>query len=117
MTYLVVSIAIIAIVLFAISFFMDDKVKRLEDQVEQMSVATLQDTYQMKKKIKVLEEELLADNVNPNPIHEMPDSVKHKPLLIQKVYHLHQQGYSNDDIAKHTNLDPHDIQTILNNNV
>lgn len=117
MFYLIVSIIIIAVVLFIISFFMDDKVKALEEQLEQFSIATMQDTYQMKKKIKILEEELLTENVTEKATGPVPDTVKNKPLLIQKVYHLHQQGYSADDISKQTNLNQHDIQTILNNNM
>lgn len=96
---------------------MEDKTRQLEDRVEQLSIATMQDTYQMKKKIKVLEEELLTNNVHSGQVQQMPESVTNKPILIQKVYHLHQQGYSHDEISGQTSLDPHDIQIILNNNI
>lgn len=120
MTYLIVSLIGIAIVLFIISFFADDKIAKLEEQFEQFSITTMQDTYQLKKRIKILEEEILSSNVSQKPNQEqnmrnVPDSVKHKPLLIQKVYHLHQQGYSNVDISQQTTLSEDDIQTILNN--
>lgn len=120
MTYLIVSLIGIAIVLFIISFFADDKITKLEEQFEQFSITTMQDTYQLKKRIKILEEEILSSNVSQNPNQEqnmrnVPDSVKHKPLLIQKVYHLHQQGYSNVDISQQTSLSADDIQTIINN--
>lgn len=118
MIYVIITIVIIAIILFIASFFVDDKVNQLEEQIEQLSIATMQDTYQMKKKIKVLEEELLTEEMNPNKHQQnMPDTVKNKPLLIQKVYHLHQQGYSNADISKQTELNEYDIQTILKNNI
>lgn len=120
MIYLIVSILVIAIILFLISFFMDDDVKRLEEQFEQFSISTMQDTYLMKKKIKILEEELLTSPSNVAESHStqpenLPDAVKNKPLLIQKVHHLHQQGYSNEEIAKQTALSTHDIQTVLTN--
>ncbi|HLQ95801.1 MAG TPA: hypothetical protein VK108_05405 [Pseudogracilibacillus sp.] len=120
MTYLIVSLIGIAIVLFIISFFADDKIAKLEEQFEQFSITTMQDTYQLKKRIKILEEEILSSNVPQKSNQEqnmrnVPDSVKHKPLLIQKVYHLHQQGYSNIDISQQTALSEDDIQTILNN--
>lgn len=120
MTYLIVSLIGIAIVLFIVSFFADDKVTKLEEQFEQFSITTMQDTYQLKKRIKILEEEILSSNVSQKPNYEqnmrnVPDSVKHKPLLIQKVYHLHQQGYSIVDISQQTALSEDDIQTILNN--
>jgi len=98
---------------------MTDKLKDLEDQLEQFSIATMQDTYQIKKKINILEEELLTENsLRPQTQkHEIPKSIQNKPLLIQKVYHLHQQGYSADDISKQTDLTNHDVQTILNNTI
>jgi len=96
---------------------MDDRVQQLEEQLEQFSIATMQDTYQMKKKIKILEEELLTEDVGTTDIKNIPPALKDKPLLVQKVYHLHQHGYSNDDIAKQTDLDRHDVQTILNHNM
>src|SRR5699024_1097189 len=144
MTYLIVSLIGIAIALFIVSFFADDKVTKLEEQFEQFSISrieytyrikkrinileqfkkysitTMQDTYQLKKRIKILEEEILSSNISQKPNNEqnmrnVPDSVKHKPLLIQKVYHLQQQGYSISDISQQTTLSEDDIQTILNN--
>ncbi|GAB3051077.1 hypothetical protein [Virgibacillus ainsalahensis] len=61
MFYAIISIIAIAVVLFILSFFMNDKFEDLENQVEQLSITTMQDTYQVKKKIKILEEELLPD--------------------------------------------------------
>jgi hypothetical protein len=110
---------VIAILLFVLSFFLEDNVKQLEEQFEQFSISTMQDMYQLKKKIKILEEELLTTNVHAQPAASnpvMPDTVKNKPLLIQKVYHLHQQGYSTKDISEQTNLNQADIQTILKHN-
>src|SRR5699024_4288708 len=98
----------------------DDKIAKLEEQFEQFSITTMQDTYQLKKRIKILEEEILSSNVQQKSNQEqnmrnVPDSVKHKHLLIQKVYNLHQHGYSNNDINQQTALSEDDIQTILNN--
>lgn len=60
MIYAIISILIIAVILFVLSFFMNDRLEELENQVEQLSISTMQDTYQMKKKVKILEEELLS---------------------------------------------------------
>lgn len=54
----------IAIALFILSFFVNDRFEDLENQIEQLSISTMQDTYQMKKKIKILEEELLTDHMS-----------------------------------------------------
>lgn len=117
MVYLLVSVVVIALILFVSSFFMSDKFKDLEDQIEQFSITTMQDTYQMKKKLKVLEEELLTGNNSQSITDEIPQSLQDKPLLIQKIYHLHQQGYSPEDISEQTDLTSHDVETILRSNI
>jgi len=64
MLYVGISIIVIGIALFILSFFTNDKFEDLENQIEQLSISTMQDTYQMKKKINVLEEELLTDDMS-----------------------------------------------------
>lgn len=63
MLYIVLALIGVAVVLFIISFFLNDKFSELESQIEQFSITTMQDTYQMKKKIKILEEELLTGDI------------------------------------------------------
>jgi len=111
MLYVGISITVIAVVLFILSFFANDKFEELESQIEQLSVSTMQDTYQMKKKIKILEEELLTDDM----ADYTTASQELEPIMMQKVYELSQQGYSYNDISKATNLNTHDIQAILKN--
>ncbi|WP_188453653.1 hypothetical protein [Virgibacillus oceani] len=65
MLYVLITLIAVAIVLFVLSFFMNDKFEELESQLEQLSISTMQDTYQMKKKIKILEEELLTEEILP----------------------------------------------------
>lgn len=109
-----VTLISVGVVLIILSFFMNDKFGELESQLEQFSITTMQDTYQMKKQIKVLEEELLSEGIS-QPILGLDKELENKPLLIQKVYHLHQQGYSVKEISTETKLDKNDIKTILNN--
>jgi predicted PurR-regulated permease PerM len=114
MTYVLITLISVAVVLIILSFFMNDQFGELEKQIEQFSISTMQDTYQLKKKIKILEEELLTDNISEAVIPTNP-ALKNKPLVIQKVYHLYQQGYSVAEIAGQTDLNDNDVQTILNN--
>ena len=109
--YVGIAIIAIAVILFILSFFMNDRFESLESQIEQLSISTMQDAYQMKKKIKILEEELLTNSTDT----QQAASRDFQPLLIQKVYELSQQGYSPKDISKNTDLSVHDIQTILKN--
>lgn len=113
MIYVFITLFVVAIALFILSFFMNDKFQELEAQIEQFSITTMQDTYQMKKKLKILEEELLTNHVEQPTISL---DIENKPLLIQKVHYLHEQGYSFEDIAKQTELNIHDIQAIIKNN-
>lgn len=109
-----ITLIVVGIILLVLSFFMNDKFGELESQLEHLSISTMQDTYQMKKQIKILEEELLSDNISET--FGTPDkTVGNKPLLIQKVFQLNQQGYSIEEITIQTQLSPNDIKTILNN--
>lgn len=112
-----ITIIIIAIVLFALSFKMNDSFAQLETQLEQLSITTMQDIYIMQKKVKVLEEELLTESLvdlKTNNSAPQPES-GNQPLLLQEVHRLSEQGYSVADIAEQTELSAHDIQTILKN--
>ncbi|HLR80663.1 MAG TPA: hypothetical protein VK119_08855 [Bacillota bacterium] len=66
MIYVGITIIVIAIALFTLSFFMNDKFEGLESELEHLSISTMQDTYQLKKKIKALEEEVLSDDASDN---------------------------------------------------
>ncbi|MBP1971771.1 hypothetical protein J2Z83_003926 [Virgibacillus natechei] len=74
MIYAAIAIIVVAIVLFGLSFFMNDKFEELESQVEQLSISTMQDTYQMKKKIKILEEELLPEDITQDTLSQNDSS-------------------------------------------
>lgn len=112
MTASIITIIVIALALIIISFFMTDKIDELESQYEQLSISTLQDTYQMKKQIKILEEELLLDSF---PKENKQPKEERQPLLIKEVYELYQEGYSVEDISNQTTLDQHAVKAIINN--
>ncbi|TFJ94113.1 hypothetical protein [Lentibacillus salicampi] len=69
MLYAIVTVIVLAVVLLILSFFMNDKFDDLESELEQLSISTMQENYQMKKKIKVLEEELLTDDFSKDTLH------------------------------------------------
>ncbi len=50
MIFAIVAVIVIAVVLLILSFFMNDKFDELESELEQISISTMQDNYQMKKK-------------------------------------------------------------------
>lgn len=59
-----------SIVLLILSFLRKDKYKELENQIENLTMIVMQENYQLKKKMKVLEEELLGNESFTVPINE-----------------------------------------------
>ncbi|WP_430785256.1 hypothetical protein VBD025_10675 [Virgibacillus flavescens] len=111
MIYAISTILVVAVVLFIISFLMNDRFKDLEDQLEQYSMSTMQDTYQMKKKIKILEEELLTNDLSDDLLPNQQNSSETDRKIIQ----LHEKGYSIQEITELTKLSTYDVQSILRN--
>src|SRR5690625_6253785 len=97
---------------------MDDKLNDVEDQLEERSISTKQNTYQISKKMKELEDEL-HNTKETEPVratNEVAATKEYNSLTVQKVYHLYQHGYSIAEIAKRTDLSEQDIEEILKNN-
>ncbi|MCU6600598.1 hypothetical protein OCO53_08985 [Peribacillus frigoritolerans] len=109
METLIVLLFSLAIVLLIISFFGKDKVAKLKEDLEQMTLTYMQDIYQLKKKVKILEEEfVIQDDPVPSvkdqstvtsndiePIHE---------ILKSQVLSLYSQGLTLDQIARQSSL-------------
>lgn len=117
MLFYLFSLIVIAIILFVSSFFMTDKLKDLEVQFEQFSITAMQDTYQMKKKISVLEEELLTENDFEKEAIELPRDVAERPKLINEVHKMNERGLSVEEIAQETGLSTDHVKTILYQNM
>lgn len=111
METLIILLFSLAIILLIISFFKQDKVAKLEEDLEQMTITYMQDIYQLKKKVKILEEEFV---IQDGPIHTEPAKYKatlspnerepiHK-ILKSQVLALYSQGLSLDQIAKQSSL-------------
>ena len=109
METLIILLFSLAIVLLIISFSGKDKVAKLEEDLEQMTLMYMQDIYQLKKKVKILEEEFVIQDapvpsvkdqstVTSNdiePIHE---------ILKSQVLSLYSQGLTLDQIARQSSL-------------
>lgn len=72
MLFAILAVVVIGIVLFILSFFINDRLEEVESQLEQLSITTMQDTYQLKKKVSVLEEELLPQNISDDAVSSHP---------------------------------------------
>ncbi|MFC4618000.1 hypothetical protein ACFO4N_04555 [Camelliibacillus cellulosilyticus] len=61
MGYLLLILIILGLIILIVSFFKEDSVKQLEDQIEGTTVTVMQELLKVKKKIRVLEEEMMID--------------------------------------------------------
>ncbi|PKF88925.1 hypothetical protein CW306_06175 [Bacillus sp. BA3] len=109
METLIILLFSLAIVLLIISFFGKDKVAKLEEDLEQMTLTYMQDIYQLKKKVKILEEEFViqddpAPSVKVKSIVNSNDSEPIHEILKSQVLSLYSQGLSLDQIAKQSSL-------------
>lgn len=126
MIFAITTLITVGIILFGISFALKDRFQDLEEQIEQLSLTTMQDSYQLKKKMRVLEEELLVDEMSSDLFSYKPEArsteqKETKPLhtkskqppLVERVLHMYKQGYTTKEIANETSLHEHDILTTL----
>ncbi|MCT4480221.1 hypothetical protein ACIROD_04940 [Peribacillus sp. NPDC101481] len=109
METLIILLFSLAIVLLIISFFGKDKVAKLEEDLEQMTLTYMQDIYQLKKKVKILEEEFVIqdDPAPPVKVKSIVNSNDSEPIheiLKSQVLSLYSQGLSLDQIAKQSSL-------------
>ncbi|MGE7879579.1 hypothetical protein [Peribacillus muralis] len=112
METLIILLFSLAIILLILSFFSKDKVAKLEEDIEQMTITYMQDIYQLKKKVKVLEEEFVIED-DPIPAvkakYQQPpgissDSEPIHEILKSQVLSLYGQGLSLAQIAKQSSL-------------
>ncbi|MCM3571885.1 hypothetical protein M3172_01685 [Mesobacillus subterraneus] len=115
MGYIIISLFVLAALLFALSFFLKDPYKELREEIDQLTIQQIQDLYQIKKKLKVLEEELLVNdstlekqssfNTGKKQIHD---------IIKNQVWSLAQQGMDINQIAKQSSLTNQEVQEIIN---
>lgn len=64
MGYVILILIVVGLFTLLLSFFKQDRIKQLEDQVEGTSITMMQELYKVKKKLRVLEEEILIEDRN-----------------------------------------------------
>jgi hypothetical protein len=115
MGYIIISLFVLAALLFALSFFLKDPYKELREEIDQLTIQQIQDLYQIKKKLKVLEEELL---VNDTPLEKQSSFNTGKTqihdIIKNQVWSLAQQGMDINQIAKQSSLTNKEVQEIIN---
>ncbi|MCF6137915.1 hypothetical protein [Pseudalkalibacillus berkeleyi] len=59
MEFTIITLLIAGIALIVLSFFKQNKTQQIETQLENVSIQLMKELYQINKKIKVLEEEMM----------------------------------------------------------
>ena len=117
MEMIIISLLVLAILLFILSFFKADRVTDLERNVEELSLQHIQDVFQLKRQIRILEEELLtpeqdyfsANYYSSNEVSTM----KVNEILKNQVISLYKQGFSIEEISARSTLSHNDIIQII----
>ncbi|MCD5323576.1 MULTISPECIES: hypothetical protein [Pontibacillus] len=116
MIYVFLTLFSVALVLYILSFFAKSRIQELEEQMEEISLNAIQETYQLKKKMRVLEEELLIDEA-PERFYQEPTPTpadeSESNLMGQKVLDLYQEGFTTKEIADKTSMKEEDIFVTL----
>jgi Mor family transcriptional regulator len=115
MGYIITILIVLAVLLFVISFFLKDPYKELREEIDQLTIQQIQDLYQIKKKLKVLEEELLVSDTTLEKQSSFHTGKKQIHEIIKnQVWSLAQQGMDINQIAKQSSLTNQEVQEIIN---
>lgn len=110
---ILISLLGLAVLLLLISFFQKDPYTELKEEIDQFTLQQVQELYQLKRKVKILEEELLVPDdhysESATPVHkrEIHDIIKNQ------VWSLAQQGKPIEQIASLSSLSTEDVYNIL----
>lgn len=132
---------IVGIICIVLSFFLKDNSKKVEKDLEELSISIFQETNAIKRRLKVVEEELLLEPSfqvkSPKVSNEFMEAYKQiattkqaqmssiqtnsnkrpiNEILVRQVIELNKQGYPIDQISKMSTLSEDQIMTILHNN-
>ncbi|WP_338750111.1 helix-turn-helix domain-containing protein [Bacillus sp. FJAT-52991] len=110
---LMIGLAAAAVVFFLLSLFQKDRYTQLSKEVEELSMQHLQESYQLKQKIKILEEELFLDGSLELNGEAYTEQTNISAIIKNQVIALYYQGTSINAIAKQSSLSTKQVQQIL----
>lgn len=103
---------IASIVLIALSYFQRDSIKEVEQEVETLQLSAMQEIYKLKKKMTILEEELLDTNFvagKSNGSHIDQHTVK-------QILSKYNNGMTEEAISKAEHVSIEDVRAIIKDN-
>jgi hypothetical protein len=116
MLILMLALLATSIVIIILSFFLKDPYESLKEEIDQLTLQQAQELYQMKKKLSILEEELLMDDFNSSyrDQGDSPQQLVVHDILKNQVLALAQQGKTINQIAQQSALSAEIVLRILN---
>ncbi|MCM3788432.1 helix-turn-helix domain-containing protein [Domibacillus indicus] len=115
MNELTIGLACAGAFFILLSFFLPDKQRQLEKEIEELSMKMLQEHYQFNKKLKVLEEELLIGETPA--VHTKKPAAAVNKIIQSQVIALYQQGTPIAQIAAQSSLSTEQVKSILDENM
>lgn len=133
---------ILGILLILISLFMKNSTKKIEQDVEELSISIFQETNNLKRRLKMVEEELLLEpdfqvkspKVQNHKVQQVMQAVQHaashssikpvqttqskKPIhqiIVSQVLELNKQGLAIPDISIRSNLTEEQVREVIAN--
>lgn len=106
-------VMIVGLIIVILSFFIG-RSKSADSELEELSVTLYKETSQIKRRLKVVEEELMLEA--PAAAHAGPKSTSLQgvhQILISQVLALHKQGFNVAQIAERSSLSPMQIEQII----
>lgn len=108
-----VIIMIIGILLIVLSFLLKDSSKKVEAEVEELSFSLYQETSALKRRLKVIEEELLIESTKiTSPKKNTKKPFVHE-IIKNQVLELYKQGYSLKEISSRSSLTVEEVQLVI----
>lgn len=108
-----------SLILFILSAFLKDPYKSIREEIDQLSMQQIQEMYLIKKKLSVLEEELL---VSEEPFQKSVSTYRPSlstekkevhEIIKNQVWSLVQQGLTVEQIARQSSLSTNEVESIL----
>ncbi len=100
-----------SLLLFLVSFFQKDPYKELKEEVDQLTLQHVQELYQMKQRLRILEEELLVSDDHFTSFTKTSNEIH--DIIKNQVLALAQQGKQIEQIASQSSLAIDDVYRIL----
>lgn len=119
----ILSLFSFAILLLLISFFKKDNISKLKEELEQMTLTQMQEMYQLKKKVRILEEELMIQDdpsayfsatASESATNSTPPITAINEIIKSQVLALYRQGRTLEQIAQQSTLTREQIIGVIN---